>query len=156
MKLELCSFSGYRIPAGKGKKYVRLDGRTFFFITAKAEAAFRMKRSQRKIAWTVFYRRKHGKAHEIEFSKRHTRKTTKFARAIGGADLAKILEKREQKPEVRKALREQALRAAKEKAKKEAAAKKAVKAKQGTKPVQQQHKAIKQTQKGRAMVGGKR
>ncbi|MCM8651575.1 hypothetical protein MZO44_15935 [Lactiplantibacillus sp. E932] len=47
----------------------------------------------------------------------------KFQRAITGASLAEILAKRNQKPEVRKAQREQAIRAAKE----------AKKAKQATK-----------------------
>merc|ERR1712227_506932 len=67
--------------------------------------------------WTVLYRRKHKKGLQEETSKKRTRRTQKFRRAITGASLADILAKRNQKPEVRKAQREQAVRAAKEKQK---------------------------------------
>uniref|UniRef100_A0A3B5MLK1 Uncharacterized protein n=1 Tax=Xiphophorus couchianus TaxID=32473 RepID=A0A3B5MLK1_9TELE len=42
-----------------------------------------------------------------EVSKKRTRRAVKFQRAITGASLAEILAKRNQKPEVRKAQREQ-------------------------------------------------
>lgn len=45
-------------------------------------------------------------------SKKRTRRAVKFQRAITGASLAEILAKRNQKPEVRKAQREQAIRSA--------------------------------------------
>lgn len=45
-----------------------------------------------------------------EVSKKRTRRAVKFQRAITGASLAEILAKRNQKPEVRKAQREQAIR----------------------------------------------
>lgn len=45
-----------------------------------------------------------------EVSKKRTRKAVKFQRAIQGATLESILQKRNQKPEVRKAQREQAIR----------------------------------------------
>lgn len=43
-------------------------------------------------------------------TKKRTRRAVKFQRAITGASLAEILAKRNQKPEVRKAQREQAIR----------------------------------------------
>ena len=46
--------------------------------------------------------------------KKRTHRAVKFQRAITGASLADIMAKRNQKPEVRKAQREQAIRAAKE------------------------------------------
>lgn len=72
-----------------------------------------MKRNPRKTCWTVLYRRKHKKGTQEEVAKRRTRRTVKHARPIQGATLQEILMKRNQKPEVRKAQREQVLRAAK-------------------------------------------
>lgn len=60
-----------------------------------------------------------------ETTKKRTRKTQKFQRAITGATLNDIMAKRNQKPEVRKAQREQAIRAAKEKQRAKEQAKKA-------------------------------
>ena len=69
-----------------------------------------MKRNPRKINWTVLYRRKHKKGAQEEVSKKRTRRTHKFQRAIVGASLTEIMAKRNQKPEVRKAQREQAVK----------------------------------------------
>ena len=69
-----------------------------------------MKRNPRRINWTVLYRRKHKKGQTEEVIKKRTRRTTKFHRAITGATLGDIMAKRNQKPEVRKAQREQAIR----------------------------------------------
>merc|ERR1712203_166795 len=73
-----------------------------------------LKRNPRKVTWTVLYRRKHKKGIEEEAAKKRTKRTQKFQRAVVGATLQDIIAKRNQKPEVRKAQREQAIRAAKE------------------------------------------
>ena len=70
-----------------------------------------MRRNPRETAWTIHYRRKHKKgAQGSEMVKRRTRRTVKSQKAITGASLNEILMKRNQKPEVRKAQREQAIR----------------------------------------------
>lgn len=69
-----------------------------------------MKRNPRKVTWTVLYRRKHKKGIEEETTRKRTRRTQKFQRAIVGASLNEILAKRNMKPEVRKAQREQAIK----------------------------------------------
>merc|ERR1712012_1053220 len=153
MKIELCSFSGFKIYPGHGKRHVTRDGRPFVFINGKSEKSHLMKRNPRKICWTVLYRRKHKKGQQEEVSKKRTRRTAKFQRAITGASLADIMAKRNQKPEVRKAQREQAIRAAKEKQKAKDQAK-------------QVHKAVQKKQMSKAArpaggskpgrVGGKR
>ena len=102
----------------------------------------------------MLYRRKHKKGQEEDVSKKRNKRTQKFQRAVVGATLQDIMAKRNQKPEVRKAQREQAVRAAKD-AKKQAAAKKAPapadkKAKKGG------DKAIKNVQKSAPKVGGRR
>uniref|UniRef100_A0A667Z5N1 Large ribosomal subunit protein eL24 n=1 Tax=Myripristis murdjan TaxID=586833 RepID=A0A667Z5N1_9TELE len=103
-RVELCSFSGYKIYPGHGRRYV------FQFLNAKCESAFLAKRNPRQINWTVLYRRKHKKGQSEEVTKKRTRRAVKFQRAITGASLAEIMAKRNQKPEVRKAQREQAIR----------------------------------------------
>ncbi|XP_006888810.1 PREDICTED: 60S ribosomal protein L24-like [Elephantulus edwardii] len=124
MKVELCSFSGYKIYPGHGRRYARIDGKVFQFLNAKCELAFLSKRNPRQINWTVLYRRKHKKGQSEEIQKKRTQRAVKFQRAITGASLADIMAKRNQKPEVRKAQREQAIRAAKEAKKAKQASKK--------------------------------
>ncbi|KAL5010692.1 hypothetical protein ScPMuIL_012997 [Solemya velum] len=153
MKIELCSFSGYKIYPGHGKRMVKTDGRVFQFISGKCEASHLMKRNPRKINWTVLYRRKHRKGLTEEISKKRTRRTAKFQRAITGATLNDILAKRNQKPEIRKAQRDQAIRAAKEKQKAKEAQKKV------TKPAQKHQaktKVMKTVTAKAPRVGGKR
>merc|ERR1712007_185890 len=121
MKISLCHYSGYKIYPGHGKTMVKVDGKSFNFLDSKCERAHMMKRNPRNTTWTVLYRRKHKKGQEEEQAKKKTRKTQKFQRAIVGASLTEILAKRNQKPEVRKAQREQAIKAAKENTKAAAA-----------------------------------
>ena len=85
------------------------------FMNGKSQRSYMMRRNPRKTSWTVLYRRKHKKGTQEESVKKRTRRTVKHTRAIQGASLQEILMKRNQKPEVRKAQREQALRAAKAK-----------------------------------------
>ncbi|RLU20136.1 hypothetical protein DMN91_006742 [Ooceraea biroi] len=154
MKIGLCAYSGYKIYPGHGKTMVKVDGKTFTFLNSKCESAHLMKRNPRKVTWTVLYRRKHKKGQEEEQTKKRTRRTQKFQRAIVGASLTDIMAKRNMKPEIRKAQREQAIKAAKEQKRAAKATKKAVapaKAKQVAK-----QKAAKVTQKSAPRVGGKR
>merc|ERR1712221_25629 len=130
MKIELCNFSGLKIYPGHGRRMIRIDGKLFNFLSKKCERSFLMKRNPRNISWTVLYRKKHKKGSQEEVAKKRTRRNIKFQRAIQGASLEAILAKRNMKPEVRDAQREQAIKAAKDKAKavkseKRAAAKKA-------------------------------
>lgn len=83
---------------------------SFTFLNQKCERSFLMKRNPRKVTWTVLYRRKHKKGIEEEAAKKRTRRTQKFQRAILGASLTEILAKRNMKPEVRKAQRDQAIK----------------------------------------------
>merc|ERR1711976_709388 len=116
---------GYKIYPGHGKTMVRTDGKTFVFLNAKCERGYRLKRNPREVRWTILYRRKHKKGMDEETAKKRTRRTQKYQRAIVGASLTDIMAKRNMKPEVRKAQREQAIRAAKEKTRAAKAQKKA-------------------------------
>merc|ERR1712066_572844 len=159
MKIELCAYSGYKIYPCRGRTLVKSDGKVFKFLDGRSMKAHLLKRNPRKVTWTVLYRRKHRKGIEEEASKKRTKRTQKFQRAVVGATLQDIMAKRNQKPEVRKAQREQAIRAAKElkktqraTTKKPAAATTAPKAK-SAKAAQ---KAQKPQMKAAPRVGGKR
>lgn len=69
-----------------------------------------MKRNPRKVKWTVLYRRKHKKGIEEETTRKRTRRTVKHARAVVGATMADIMAKRNMKPEIRMAQRDQAIK----------------------------------------------
>uniref|UniRef100_A0A673TTW0 Large ribosomal subunit protein eL24-related N-terminal domain-containing protein n=1 Tax=Suricata suricatta TaxID=37032 RepID=A0A673TTW0_SURSU len=92
MKVELCSFSRYKIYPGHGRRCARTDRKVFQFLNAKYESAFLSKRNPQQINWT-------GQSEEIQ--KKRTCRAVKFQRAITGASLADIMAKRNQKPEVR-------------------------------------------------------
>merc|ERR1712072_420594 len=124
MRTEICQFSGLKIYPGHGKSYVRFDGKKIQLINGKSETLLKNKKNPRKITWTILYRRKHkkGTMTEIESRKRN-RRALKAQRGIGGQSWAEIQAKKSVKPEVRKAQRDAAIAAAKQK-KKEAADKK--------------------------------
>merc|ERR1711872_201504 len=152
MKIELCSYSGYKIYPGRGRTLIKQDGKTYKFLDGRSHKAHLLKRNPRKTTWTVLYRRKHRKGIEEEVSKKRTKRTQKFQRAVVDATLQDILAKRNQKPEVRKAQREQAVRAAKEQ--KKATTKKP--APKDNKAQKAQQKATKNVAKSAPRVGGKR
>ncbi|EGD76323.1 60S ribosomal protein L24 [Salpingoeca rosetta] len=115
MKLELCSFSGYKIHPGHGRTLVKADGKTFFFLGSKVESLFYQRKNPRKIAWTVLYRRKHKKGIATTTTKRRTRRTQKFTRSIEGLSKERILELKNQSKVQRQAARQQTARKARAK-----------------------------------------
>ncbi|KAK9364987.1 ribosomal protein L24e-domain-containing protein [Lipomyces kononenkoae] len=129
MRTEIDSFSGNRIYPGRGKLYVRGDSKVFRFVSSKSASLFLQRKNPRRISWTVLYRRMHKKGVTEEVTKKRTRRTVKHQRAIVGASLEVIKEKRSIRPEARKAARTESIALAKEKKKAEDAKKKAEKAK---------------------------
>lgn len=111
MKYEVCNFSGFKAIPGHGKKIARLDGKVHFFINKKSERSFGMKRNPREVCWTVLYRRKNRKGNlEDEKTKKRSKRYVKPVRAVAGVSKDDILLKRNQKPEFRQAMREEAIR----------------------------------------------
>merc|ERR1739838_875383 len=151
MKIDLCVYSGYKIYPGHGRTLVKADGKSYKFLSSRTMKAHLLKRNPREVTWTVLYRRKHKKGLEEDVQKKRNKRTQKFQRAVVGATLQDIMAKRNQKPEVRKAQREQAVRAAKD-AKKQTAKKVPA----GDKKAQKAQKAVKNLQKSAPKVGGKR
>ncbi|KAI1460085.1 ribosomal protein L24e [Annulohypoxylon moriforme] len=123
------TFSGQRIYPGKGKLYVRGDSKIFRFQNGKSESLFLQRKNPRRISWTVLFRRQHRKGISEEVAKKRTRRTVKSQRAIVGASLDVIKEKRSMRPEARNAARAAAIKESKEKKAAAAAAKKSEKAK---------------------------
>ncbi|KAL9106319.1 MAG: hypothetical protein Q9227_008655 [Pyrenula ochraceoflavens] len=123
------TFSGQRIYPGKGKLYVRGDSKIFRFQNGKTESLFLQRKNPRRIAWTTLYRRQHKKGISEEVAKKRTRRTVKHQRAIVGASLDVIKERRSQRPEARAAARQAALKESKEKKAAAESKKKAEKAK---------------------------
>ncbi|VDP35700.1 unnamed protein product [Schistosoma margrebowiei] len=142
--MEVCSYSGFKVYPGHGKRAVRIDGRGFYFINKKCERSHFLKRNPREISWTVLYRRKYKKGISEELVKKRTKRVTKSARGIAGASLAEIMAKRNQKPEVQKQKQKEM----------EKKVKKVEKKKPQVAPSKQ--KATKITQKAAPRVGGKR
>ncbi|KAJ9062724.1 60S ribosomal protein L24 [Entomophthora muscae] len=68
-----------------------------------------------KIHWTIVFRRMHKKGITEEVAKKRTRKTVKVQRSIVGVSLEKITALRNEKPEIRAAAREKAIKDAKAK-----------------------------------------
>merc|ERR1739842_35903 len=134
------------------------DGKVFKFLDGRSLRAHLLKRNPRKVTWTVLYRRKHRKGIEADVSQKRTKRTQKFQRAVVGVTLQDIMAKRNQKPEVRKAQREQAIRAAKElkKTTKATTKPKAAAAAPKAKAAAKAQKASKPMQKAAPRVGGKR
>ena len=123
------TFSGQRIYPGKGKLYVRGDSKIFRFQSGKSESLFLQRKNPRRIAWTVLFRRAHKKGITEETAKKRTRRAVKSQRAIVGASLDVIKEKRSMRPEARKAARLEDIKDSKEKKAAAEKAKKAEKAK---------------------------
>src|SRR5271154_7465088 len=129
MKVELDSFSSGKIYPGRGRLFIRGDSKVFRFNTSKSESLFLQRKNPRKISWTVLYRRMHKKGITQEVAKKRSRRTVKHQRAIVGASLDVIKERRSQRPETREAARKAAIQAGKEKRTAAQSAKKMEKAK---------------------------
>jgi large subunit ribosomal protein L24e len=142
MKVELCAFSGKKIYPGHGIIFVRSDSRSFRFVDSKTKSLFLQRKNPRKIHWTILFRRMHKKGITEESIKKRTRKTVKAERAVVGASLEALAALRNQKPEVRAAARDTAIKAAKAK-KQDAQAKKVANKGKNTQVSKQQAKGAK-------------
>jgi large subunit ribosomal protein L24e len=125
----------------QGKLFVRSDSKIFRFQCGKSESLFLQRKNPRKIAWTVLCRRQRRKGisevrtqHRYqEAAKSRRRRQVKSQRAIVGASLDVIKERRSQRPEARSAARQAAIKEGKEKRTAAQSVKKAEKAKTAAK-----------------------
>ncbi|KAH1053339.1 hypothetical protein GYH30_022567, partial [Glycine max] len=83
----------------------------FLFANSKCKRYFHNRLKPSKLTWTVVYRKQHKKDIAQEVVKKRRRAAKKpYSRSIVGATLEVIQKKRVEKPEVRDAVREAALR----------------------------------------------
>ncbi|KAM0880762.1 hypothetical protein ACQ4PT_033363 [Festuca glaucescens] len=119
LKTELCKFGGAKIYPGKGIRFIRSDSQVFLFANSKCKRYFHRRLKPAKLTWTTMFRKQHKKDIHAEAAKKRRRTTKKpYSRSIAGATLEVIQKKRAEKPEVRDAAREAALREIKEHMKK--------------------------------------
>ena len=129
LKTTVCRFSGLRIYPGKGILFVRTDGQQYLFLNKKCKSMYNNRLRPAKLAWTAAYRKQHKKDQVSEIARKKRRALNKSAaRAIGNVSLEVINKRKTEKPEVRQASRDAALREIKERAKKLKAEKKGAKA----------------------------
>ncbi|CAL1373096.1 unnamed protein product [Linum trigynum] len=129
LKTELCRFSGQKIYPGRGIRFIRADSQVFLFANSKCKRYFHNRLKPSKLTWTAVFRKQHKKDIAQESVKKRRRATKKpYSRSIVGATLEVIQKRRAEKPEVRDAAREAAIREIKERIKKTKDEKKAKKA----------------------------
>lgn len=150
LKTTVCRFSGLRIYPGKGILFIRVDGQQYLFLNKKCKSLFNNRLRPAKLAWTASYRKQHKKDQVAEATRKKRRTANKStARAIAGVSLEVINKKRQEKPEVRQASRDAALREVKERAKKQQADKAKSQGPKGTAKVAKQVNVARQGNTGR-------
>jgi large subunit ribosomal protein L24e len=143
LKTTICRFSGLRIYPGKGILFIRVDGQQYLFLNKKCKSLYNNRLRPAKLAWTTTYRKQHKKDQVAEVARKKRRTAAKAtARSIVGVSMEVINKKRLEKPEVRQASREAAIREVKERAKKAKEAKAAANAAAGKAPAKQAQKVV--------------
>ena len=152
VKYDKCAFSEFNIFPGHGMKMVRRDGTPLMVITRKCKSLMNQRKKPAKLVWTQRWRIMNKKGLNEGVAKKRTRRVVKVQRAIVGTSAEDIKKLRTQKPEIRSAQREAAMREVKERAKEKKAAKQKAKASQP-----KQSKQMKQPKGGNKNArGGKR
>merc|ERR1719207_24080 len=116
IKTDLCEYTEYKIYPGRGQKFVAKDGKVHLFLSAKADSLYHQRIKPVKLTWTSAWRRMNKKGAKDEAAKKRTRKAQKFQKAIVGMSLDDIRRKKAQKPELRQAAKDAALKEAKSRA----------------------------------------
>merc|ERR1712085_225584 len=107
IKTEACAFLEYKIYPGNGQKFIARDGKTSFFISAKADSLFHQKIKASKLSWSQTWRRMHKKNVVTSVGRKGKKKTTKFQKAIVGLSLDDMKKKRGEKMVLRQQAKEE-------------------------------------------------
>ena len=124
IKTESCYYTEFKIYPGHGRKFIRKDGRLVSFINQKARSLYEQKIKAQRLTWSQQWRRINKKGKSDSAGRKKTKRAAKLFRGVAGVSVEELQKRRTQKPEIRKATREQSVRDAKDK--KKAAAKKDV------------------------------
>ena len=134
IKCDICFYTELKVWPGHGKRCVQ-KGKLVTFLNRKAWSLNDQKIKAQRLTWTQAWRRKHKKGKVETAAKKKIKRTGKTFKAIQGLSMDEIKKRRTQKPEIRAAQREAALREVKERKKKTVdEKKKAQAAKGGAKP----------------------
>lgn len=95
MKVETCSFSGFKIYPGHGSLYVSRDAKIVRFVSSKMKSLHLQRKKNAKFDWTIVFRKLHKKGQNEDMSKKRTKKTVKVARAYVGASLEVLKKKKD-------------------------------------------------------------
>ena len=117
IKTNVCAFSEMRIYPGHGISYIRKDGQLVTFFSSKCKSLYLQRKKPAKLTWTVAWRRLNKKTQAIDVNRRKRNRARKIARGIQGISVAEIQKRRRERPEVRKANRDAALREVKDRKK---------------------------------------
>ncbi|KAG9146282.1 hypothetical protein Leryth_007972 [Lithospermum erythrorhizon] len=109
-RTELCRFSGGKIYPGRGIRFIRSDSQVFLFANSKCKRYFQNRLKPAKLCWTAVYRKQHKKRGCSLVKKRDVLPQATLDALMKIATLEVIQKKRAEKPEVRDAAREAALR----------------------------------------------
>ena len=114
VKTDKCAFSEFNIFPGHGMKFVKRDGTPLMVISRKAKSLMMQRKKPAKLTWTQRWRIMNKKGLAEGGVRKRTRRVVKVQRAIVGTSADDIKKLRTQKPELRSAQREAALRETKE------------------------------------------
>ena len=123
-KTESCHFSEFKVYPGRGHRFVRKDGRTFFFLSKKTRSLHFQKIKPSDLTWTPMWRRKHRKGAYAKTTRVRTKRTTRKMKAIVGMSLAEINRIRSQGQKEREQMRDKIKEEQKKKRAKQIEAKK--------------------------------
>mmetsp|Transcript_3232 Transcript_3232/g.10700 ORF Transcript_3232/g.10700 Transcript_3232/m.10700 type:complete len:138 (-) Transcript_3232:999-1412(-) len=132
-------------------KFVKRDGTPLMLISRKSKSLMTQRKKPAKLTWTLRWRIMNKKGKVEEGLKKRSRRAVKVQRAIMGKSADEIKKLKAQKPEIRSAQREAALREVKDRQKADKAKKMQQKASttQGGKPnVPKQTKAFNKNARG--------
>lgn len=57
-----CSFCAETLPEGRGKMFVKTDGKIYHFCNSKCEKNWHLKRVGKKVKWTRAFEKEKGKS----------------------------------------------------------------------------------------------
>ena len=80
------------------------------FLSSKIASLYHQKKKPGRVRWTLTWRKNHKKVKAEGVAKTRAKRVVKIIRAVGGMSVDELKKKKFEKPEVRQAAREAALR----------------------------------------------
>lgn len=110
VKTDSCFFTELRIYPGHGRRLVRRDGKLLAFIDQKSRSLYTQKIKAQRLTWTQSWRRKNKKGKVETAAKKKGKRAARVFKSIQGITIEDIKKRRDAKPDMKKAQRDDALR----------------------------------------------